>query len=117
MKFGMKTPCTHCPFRTDVTPFLRPAWAREILSAIVDRDGTFPCHKTIGRDEDGEYVRSDGEQHCAGASILLEKIERPNQLMRIAERFGDYDRNALDMDAPVYDTPRAMIAAYNRAKP
>ena len=42
--------------------------------------------------------------------ILLEKIERPNQLMRIMERLGFYDREKLDMTAPVFDTPKEFIA-------
>lgn len=30
--------------------------------------------------------------HCAGAMIVLEHEERPNQIMRIAERLGFYDQ-------------------------
>jgi hypothetical protein len=34
--------------------------------------------------------------------------------MRIAERLRFYDRRKLRMDAPVFDTPAAMIAHYRK---
>lgn len=60
------------------------------------------------------YSRTGDEQHCAGALILLEKLDRPSQMMRISERIGMYDRRKLDMDAPVFDTFRKMITAQSR---
>lgn len=56
-------------------------------------------------------VSTDDSRHCAGALILLEKIERPSQMMRIAERLGIYDRFKRDMDAPVYESFERMIEA------
>lgn len=44
------------------------------------------------------------------------RLQRPNQLMRIAERIGHYRPDRLDMKAPVFDTPKAMIAAQRRGK-
>lgn len=119
MKLDLRTPCANCPFRTDVRPFLDPDRAAEILEALVELDATFSCHKHNDFEEgdDGEEVVIEGRdaQHCAGAMILLEKIGHPNQWMRIAERMGWYDRHRLKMDAPVYDTPDAMLAAYRAA--
>lgn len=114
MNFDLKTPCKHCPFRTDVKPFLRFERAVDIAISITDHDRSFPCHKTTRHDDDGEYVPTQKEQHCAGASIMLEKMRMPNQMMRIASR-GAYDRNALDMDAPVYENVDAMLRAYREA--
>ena len=78
----------------------------------------FPCHKTTTHADDpegGDYrVNTDAEKHCAGALILLEKEETPSQMMRICERIGMYDRNDLEMDAPVYDTWDEMIEAQER---
>ena len=42
-------------------------------------DGTFTCHKTT-------HLRDSEQQHCAGALIMCEANDKPNQLMRIAER-------------------------------
>ena len=111
MNFDLKTPCKECPFRTDIKPFLHPDRVREILDGITSGDKTFTCHKTAKFDDDGERVLygSPQDQHCAGALILLEKIEQPNQLMRIYERLRGYDRTALDMNAPVFDTQEDMI--------
>jgi hypothetical protein len=103
--FALKTPCDECPFRTDITFYLNPDRKQEIADALLG-DQTFACHKTVIHDEDdGEAVCGNpGERHCAGAAIMLEKIDRPNQLMRIGERIGMYDRTAIDMQAPVFDT-------------
>lgn len=115
MKFDLKRPCAHCPFRTDIRPYLHGARAQEIVDSMIQHDGYFPCHKTIEHDDEGEGVVLDTSQHCAGATILLEKIDRPNQAMRFFERLGHYDRTALDMDSPVFDTPEAFVDACRRA--
>jgi hypothetical protein len=115
----MTSPCPSCPFRTDIPPFLRPGRAAEILNALIEQDGSFQCHKTIDYSAVGDEefmdpiacARQKNAQHCAGALILLEKIEKPNQLMRAYERFRAYDRRKLDMTAPVFDTPEQMIDA------
>jgi hypothetical protein len=118
MNFEMTTPCPHCPFRNDIPGFLTKARAREIARAIAIEDKTFTCHQTTVAVEDGdgncEMVNGPNAQHCAGALILLEKLDSPNQLMRIAERIGYYDRRKLDMQAPVVDTVREFIARQQR---
>jgi len=132
MKLDMTGPCSSCPFRSDKLFFLGPERAREIADALL-ADKTFACHKTVqydrqeredGEPEDDRVDRSNPclvdldklwgrdartappdpkEQHCAGAMIILEKLDRPNQWMRIGERLGMYDRRKLDMKAPVFD--------------
>ena len=103
VNFELRRPCSQCPFRRDVPGFLHPARAEEIADALLG-DQTFACHKTVDYDEDdGEGQVTSASQHCAGASIVLEKMDRPNQMMRIAERLRFYDRRKLDMDAPVFD--------------
>jgi len=108
-KFDLIRPCKDCPFRTDVRPYLTPGRCDEILNAIITEQRTFSCHETTGV-KGGKKVE---EQHCAGAAILLEKIKRPNQMMRIAERLNMYDYRKLDMTAPVYDSPGDMQDAYD----
>lgn len=120
MRFDLVRPCANCPFRTDVRPYLRRGRVLEIRRALLDRDQTFSCHKTVDwtREEDEEddgrpaarHCRND-EQHCAGALILLEKLDQPNQLMRIMERLGVYDRRRLDMAAPVFGSFEDMARA------
>lgn len=107
--YGLTTPCSNCPFRTDITPYLMPGRVREIERSL-DRC-EFPCHKTTEHDEDGDVRRSDKEMHCAGALILMEKEGRSSQMMRISERLGMYDHRKLDMAAPVFDTFEAMEKA------
>lgn len=103
MIYTKTSPCSNCPFRSDKKFHLRPGRVREIESALVR--GDFPCHKTtIPSREGNERLVTKKSLHCAGALILLEKLERPSQMMRICERLGFYDRTKLKMDAPVYDS-------------
>jgi len=92
-------PCDNCPFRTDVTPYLSYERANEIALAL-DCDESFSCHKTSTCQ--GKSNMDKGVKHCAGAMIMMEKMNRPNQWMRICERIGHYDRRKLDMNSPVY---------------
>lgn len=118
MNFNLTKPCVTCPFRTDNSFQLSNGRVREILQAITTQQATFSCHKTVdytGDDaEDSHHIRGPHEQHCAGALILLEHIEQPNQLMRISERCGGYDRTKLNMDAPVFKTKVEMITEYRK---
>lgn len=109
MKFTLRRPCADCPFRTDC----RPKWlgrkrANEIATSITAHQKTFSCHKTNDF-ESGEVQETEASQHCAGALIMLEKLNQPNQMMRIAERLRLYDRHKLDMAAPVFDTAKQFI--------
>ncbi len=110
--YEMTSPCPKCPFRTDVTPYLRKERIDDIERSLVNAE--FPCHLTTTVDEDDDddfYIPTGDEIHCAGALILLEKLGRPSQMMRISERLGFYDRRKLDMKAPVFDSFRAMKRA------
>ena len=120
MKYAMTKPCTDCPFRSDKVFPLHPGRVESILEAITLGNGTFSCHKTVNHDDDDDcedysdsdfHIPADDEQHCAGALILLEKLDQPHQMMRVAERLGLYDRTKLDMDAPVYDCAEDMLAS------
>ena len=81
--------------------------------------GEFPCHKTVDydhydkEDEYGEpyYNPTGKESMCAGALIIFEANEDSNQMMRIMERLGMYDRTKLDMSSPVYETFEDFIDA------
>lgn len=97
MKYDLSNPCDECPFLTKMAN----AFTLRRLHSLLG-EGAFHCHKTGTTDEeDGDFVPTDGSSHCAGALIFLEKRERPNQMMRIAERLRLYDRRKLNMKAPV----------------
>lgn len=105
--FNLVRPCKKCPFRTDIEPYLRPGRIREIANSMVVYDGWFPCHETTESDDesdDGSNYTTSKSQHCAGAAIILMKMDAPNQMMRISMRIGMFDPEKLDMDAPVFDT-------------
>lgn len=109
-------PCEHCPFRTDIRPYLRASRVWEIEESL--DQGHFPCHETLNYDdlEDGEEpdtikMLTDKSAHCAGAMILLEKLELRSNLMRVYERMGWYDPKKLDMKAPIFDSFDAMANA------
>lgn len=106
MKFNLVRPCAECPFRNDRPGYLRRA--KEISDGLLT-DGTFTCHKTNTYDDDGDAMETSDSEHCAGALILLEKLGRPDQMMRWMERLGAYDYKRLDMDSPVFNTPAEFI--------
>lgn len=114
MKMTLVRPCPKCPFRTDIKPYLRKGAIDEFKHNMLRRDHTFTCHETqVG--PNGEYCDNlPGKQHCAGALILLEKLQKPNQYMRIMERLGFYDRKKLDMKAPVFDSFEEMREAQEK---
>jgi hypothetical protein len=100
MKYDMVTPCDACPFLKKHAKAYGMRRLREFAS------GAFHCHKTGYLDESdeeagGEYLPTADSQHCAGALIFNEKRDDPNQMMRIAERLGIYDRTKLNMKAKV----------------
>lgn len=109
MNFDLTKPCSDCPFRSDIRFHLAPGRTEDIIDSITRGQGTFSCHKTTVGGECEERQNNKDTQHCAGALIFLEKLDLPNQMMRIMERLGMYDRRKLDMEAPVYESAEEMI--------
>lgn len=89
MNFDMLTPCAQCPFikGSNTNKTLAKGRIEDIVEQSMD-GYTFTCHKTL------ELPKND-QQHCAGAMLYLERENRPNQMMRIAERLGMYDHRKL----------------------
>lgn len=105
MNFELTNPCKDCPFRTDKPNqqhWLGEARAKEICESLIDNQQNFQCHKT-------NDLPTDKHQHCAGAMIMLEHIQKPNQMMRISERLGFYDHRKLNMKAPIFTSPFDFI--------
>jgi hypothetical protein len=84
VEFNLTAPCGNCPFRNDGKAIpLRPGRVVGIKRDLLRDNTMFRCHKAM-------------TEHCAGALIWLELMERPSQMMRISERLGLYDRTKLD---------------------
>ena len=95
--FDRIKPCKTCPFLTVCgLRHLGADRAEEIVVSIRDHQETFTCHSDLDKPE-------HKRQHCVGAMLMLEKINQPNQMMRISERFGGYDRNKLVGHDSVFD--------------
>ena len=99
MRYELTTPCDACPFLKSMAHGFGLERLREFAS------NEFGCHKTCdeveGEDGGTEFVPNSQSLHCAGALIFLEKRNAPNQMMRICERIGMYDRTKLNMKARV----------------
>jgi len=122
MDWGMTVPCDNCPFRKEGGIRLHPVRARQLADMMLDSQGaTFTCHKTTASDERDDNADEDGfipqehHKHCAGALIFAEKNSNATQMMRISERFGDYDPKKLmsneEAVASVFDTKSQMVRA------
>jgi hypothetical protein len=107
MKYDLRSPCSDCPFRTDVRPYITVGRVAELP------DVPFSCHKTTTC-KNRRNSHPDA-QHCAGSLIIHEKMDRPHQMMRIAERLRMYDRTKLNMTAPVYNSFEEMMNAHENA--
>lgn len=113
--YRLKGPCAKCPFRSDIPKYLRPERAQEIADALYG-GAEFPCHQTTEtvEHEDGSETRERmaTSAFCAGALITMEREGFSNQMVRISERLGLYDPEALKMDAPVYDSLAEWVDSY-----
>ncbi len=103
-QYRLTSPCSQCPFRTDIEFRLRPDRARDIWDSISKRDEQFICHKTM----DLEPVKV---RVCAGSMILLthENKLMDNHALRFAAAFGYLDPDKLDTDAPVFTEAEAWV--------
>lgn len=96
MDYSMRSPCDQCPFLKSMSHAFSISRLEEFAS------GAFHCHKTGTTDDDtGNFIPTEKSVACAGALIYLERRNRPNQMMRIAERLRLYDHSKLDMSAKV----------------
>lgn len=96
--FDRIKPCKTCPFLTggEGLRHLGKKRAEGIVRSVRDRQETFTCHDDLGKAE-------SERQHCVGIMLMLEKINKPNQMMRICERMGMYDRTKLVGADTVFD--------------
>lgn len=99
----MEKPCKHCPFRRDVTPFLTTPRAEEIAFAACNPYNSFPCHKTLDYDDDGETMAVSESLQCAGF-LTMQAVEN-GRVYYEREGFNpDYDG--------VYDGAYEMVDVY-----
>lgn len=73
----MKEPCAHCPFRTDVKPFLHPRRAEDIAYSTSNPYNEFTCHQTLEsiEDADGEEALARGNRSLTCAGFLSMQID------------------------------------------
>lgn len=90
----LEPPCRHCPFRARYhgeRDYLRPGRRLEIVRSVME-GGSFPCHETVQRDDDDEYIPgAEGERDCVGLDIVMLREELTGQMLRIRERIGVLD--------------------------
>ncbi len=101
----MKKPCANCPFRKDRPFNLRKSRAKELAAGLMG-DADFPCHKTLGHDNNGDTLVTRNSTRCIGAAIFLENV-RPGGMLanvhfRFAARFGELTPEELSSEVPVY---------------
>lgn len=108
MLYTLKSPCQCCPFRTDIKfPLNR---AKDIADGLLN-DRPFACHNTTTTK--GRSVKHKDAQHCAGALIVLEKMNKPHQAMLLGMILNKYNNRDLKLDSPVYDTLDEFVEGTN----
>lgn len=114
MKFDLTAPCSDCPFRRDIPPYLSAGRVEQILRDVVEGDKTFACHKTTSVGT-GKRVLLKDQQHCAGALILLLRAGWPNWRMRLAAMLGIFDPSKLKRHSPVFFSALDMLRRHLQA--
>lgn len=100
-----KVPCKLCPFRRDVPIYLRRDRRAEIALSLANGE-TFWCHSTVDYDaeyeddEEGSTGDTTDSLECIGAAKALLLNGGSTQSMRIADRLGLVDLDAVEA-APV----------------
>lgn len=74
----------------------------------------FQCHKTVDYSDDERPAPGDRPQQCAGLMAVLHREKRPNDIMRVAERFNALDRSALDPRGEAYGSLAEVYEAHCR---
>lgn len=111
MPTDKRSPCKTCPFRSDISFSLSVDKVASILAALRG-DEDFACHNTTV----ATGCRPGEEKVCIGAAIFLERTRaggvRANLSFRLREsERHEFRRELLDMDAPVFATEAAFVAA------
>lgn len=66
----MKKPCKHCPYCYDTRVFLMEERGIELAYHATNPYNSFPCHKTLNVDDDGETLSAEDSKTCAGFLAL-----------------------------------------------
>jgi hypothetical protein len=111
--FRLKKPCSSCPFRNDIIPFLTQKRATEIKEALVNMDKSFSCHKTVDYSKpiNENYKPSENDSQCVGALTLLIKTKTiyNNFLFRFALITKLLELKNIDLNEPIFDTWEEFI--------
>lgn len=111
MSHFMKAPCEHCPFRSDVKPFITAARGEELAWHAANPYNSFSCHKTTVAAE----CMDDDDENCTGTMMMATERSKEcagfltlqiNEGAPIPEGFTP----AKDL---VYDSIDTMIDHYN----
>lgn len=97
----VKKPCQHCPYRTDVKPFLTPERGEELANFALNPYNNFSCHKTLESDDEDTYV-GENSKVCAGFLTLMHNENGKTP----------YDQDGFTPSDNVYSDSWEMTAAY-----
>lgn len=110
--YAKKRPCSNCPFRKDVHPFLATARMEGLMEAAELPFATFHCHKTLDYDhcdgEDDSPFAGRYASRCAGFMTLQHQIS--------PEGFAPFAPDGFVPSTDVvYESPEAAVAAHRKA--
>lgn len=99
--YNVTSPCSECPFRKDIKPYLTKARAQQLVTKVIKGDNTFTCHKTL---------KNPIKSHCSGAVHLIVKEDHPNRSLYTARILGLYKEDFRNPDL-VFDNAQQFIDA------
>lgn len=110
--FRQTKPCSDCPFRRDSAGKYDPEQLAHYAGWFMTYPGmTFPCHKSVPKDDDRSGFSSwrEGQILCAGGLILADKERFDNAVVRWGKVHGCYDPAKLEDRDQVVDSVEELF--------
>jgi hypothetical protein len=112
--YKQRTPCDDCPFRREGGVRHSRSMLASYIAYFLDWPGvTFPCHKSVPKDDDrsGWSAWREGQVLCSGGMIFALKHGRLNAVMAAGLQSGDYQPQEHRNPEAVFDTVDEMLEA------
>lgn len=105
ISYNLKSPCSDCPFTKSAKHHIGVAKDLVKLSkSLESKSFGHTCHKTDERSDGYVEGHKGPMEHCAGAMIMLKKMnhEQPNLMLEV--RRGNLDPDQYEMEDDVFDS-------------
>lgn len=111
--FRQTSPCIDCPFRKEGGVRHSQEMMASYISYFVSSPGaTFPCHRSVPKDDPRTKWSAwrEGQTVCAGGLIFAKKLGIEGATVRLGLLHGGYDPAQMTDEDQVFDSVSEMLA-------